>query len=175
MGWLALDIFAVLTCLLAAVLDLRSLRIPNWLTFGSAGVALVGNFAVAAGAGGFVAGLSQGLGPALIGGLVLLLVFGLFAGLKTVGMGDVKLAAAVGCAVRWPLALWVLLYVIVAGGIVSLFFAVSRGRLIATLRGLTKPPPLDSPTTAPIPYGIAIFLGTLWAVVVRYMPQLRFP
>jgi prepilin peptidase CpaA len=70
--------------------DLRSARIPNWLTFPAMGMALLGHTWLGGISGGLVslAGLAVGLG-------LLLMIY--LAG--AIGAGDVKLMAAVGAFV----------------------------------------------------------------------------
>ena len=95
------DFAAVLLTAIAAVYDLRTGHIPNWLTFGSLLSAVVAQAVVGALHGGW-AGLGTGIGAAMVGvivcGAVPAIVF--FRG--GMGGGDVKLFAALGalCAAR---------------------------------------------------------------------------
>lgn len=113
--------------LTAAIHDLRSRRVPNWLT-----------------AAGFVAGLGlyaflfgmQGFWFALKGaGLALLIYFPLFA-LRAMGAGDAKLMAAVGAlAGPWN---WLGIFFLTAilGGILAIVLTLSRGALRRTLANM---------------------------------------
>src|SRR5438093_8909889 len=85
---------------IAVATDMRTRRIPNWLT---AGMASAG-FGIAA-AGGQVTPLHAALG--LAGGLLLMLPGHLIG---ATGAGDVKLMAAVGAVVGSDLILRVFLY-----------------------------------------------------------------
>lgn len=118
-----------------------------------------------------------GLGSALAGGVVGFLCFLIFYLLRTLGAGDVKLAGATGLFVGHPDMLWVNLLILLAGGVLSLLWALFTGRLIATSQnlqsGLTQlwlsrqhariPEPRAFPTgRARMPYAIAIGMGTVW-------------
>ena len=74
----------VVIAILAVIFDLRSRRIPNWLTLGAAAAALI--YALAT--GGFV-GLRQAVLAWTVGAAIF---FPLFA-LRGMGAGDVKLIA----------------------------------------------------------------------------------
>jgi prepilin peptidase CpaA len=101
-----------------AVIDLCVRRVPNTLTMS---LAAVGVALAAAGLG------RGGVGTALAGclvGLVLMLPGYLLGG---TGAGDVKLLAA---TLLGPVGvLWAFLYTAVAGGIIALLVAAARGRL----------------------------------------------
>lgn len=77
-----------------------------------------------------------GLGSALAGGVVGFLGFLVFYLLRAVGAGDVKLAAATGLFVGHPDMLWVNLLILLAGGLLSLGWAMFSGQLGQTLRNL---------------------------------------
>jgi prepilin peptidase CpaA len=111
---------ALVTAVVACVWDLRTRRIPNDVTFGSALIAL----AVATVIGG-----ATGLVWALAGwGLGLLLFFPLFA-LRGMGAGDVKLLAAFGAWLGPGAIVWVALYSAIAGGVLAIAVALARGYL----------------------------------------------
>lgn len=115
--WLVL----LLLLLIAAVIDVRTMRIPNWLTFGGAALALGWSAAVT--------GTDPGWGAALGGlgiGLLLTLPLHVFGGL---GAGDVKLMAMTG-AFLGPLgAAYSVLFTVMLGGVFALLFSAARGRL----------------------------------------------
>ena len=111
------DALCMVMCGIGVITDIRSYRIPNWLTFGGLGIAIATNTALWTVALGAPDGLVQGGGTALIGGFAMSIVFAVVAAFGLVGMGDVKLTAAAGAFVRWPLALWALVYVLLAGGV----------------------------------------------------------
>jgi prepilin peptidase CpaA len=118
-------VFAVV--LAAAVCDVKNRRIPNTLTFGAAGVAVVtmaalnGWAGVADAALGWIVGLALFLPVFLLGGM---------------GAGDVKLLAAIGAWLGPSGALWVALYGALAGGVLGLVIALAKGYTLTSLRNL---------------------------------------
>jgi len=77
-----------------------------------------------------------GWGSSLAGGLVGFLGFLVFYLLRAVGAGDVKLAAATGLFVGHPDMLLVNLLILLAGGVLSITWAVFSGQLGQTLHNL---------------------------------------
>ena len=161
--------FGVLAAgLVAAVLiDVRSRRIPNWLTALMAGA----GFVMAAGG---VSGLT--LGQAGLGFLAGLLLMMPGHALGATGAGDVKLMAAVGTILGPATVFSAFLATAVTGGIFAVVVALRRGRLHATLDGTRRL--IASPTEAKqtveaagksnrFAYGPAIAVGTLVAVLMR--------
>ena len=149
----------------AVVTDVRSRRIPNWLTGAIAGA----GFGLACG-GGAVTPLQATLG--LLLGLVLMMPGHVIG---ATGAGDVKLLAAVGSVVGPEMVFRAFLYSAVAGGVFALAVAVRRGRLAATVqdagRLVTSPAGardvIESPSRANrFAYGPAIAAGTLVSLVV---------
>lgn len=120
---------------LAAVLmtamwiDLRSSRIPNWLTFPAMGVALLGHawFGGVSEAIFGLAGLGAGLGLFLI-----LYVTG------SIGAGDVKLMAAVGALIGPSGALISAVLAILVGGVYALGAMCFQWGLIGAGRKLVS-------------------------------------
>lgn len=110
----------------AAVIDMRTRRIPNVIT---ASTVIVG-IALAAGGWSGVSVTSSLLG-CLAG--VLVMIPGRVLG--ATGAGDVKLMAAVGAVIgleRMPAAF---IATLIAGGVLAVVVAIRRGRLGATLGG----------------------------------------
>jgi|GEM_PF-248791 len=96
-----LDFAAVALTALAAVYDLRTGHIPNWLTFGGL-LAAVGAQAVFGALQSGSAGLGNGVADAVLGALVCGAVPAIVFFRGGMGGGDVKLFAALGalCAAR---------------------------------------------------------------------------
>ena len=154
----------------AVAFDVRSRRIPNWLTFGAALVGLV--------YAGLTAGWS-GLGTAAAGWLAGAALFFPFFALGGMGAGDVKLLAALGAWLGPAESVWVAIFSGAAGGVLGLAVAFARGYLRTAFtnlwlmlmhwrtRGLEPVPGLtlkdgNSPRLA---YAIPITIGlvcTLW-------------
>jgi prepilin peptidase CpaA len=109
---------------IAAVVDLRTRRVPNWLTLG---VAATGVTMAAAGIDGIaVAGAFEGL----IVGLLLMLPGHV---LGRTGAGDVKLVAALGTLLGPRSIAMAFLYTAIAGGVLAVAVAMRRRRLRETL------------------------------------------
>lgn len=167
-GWdnqIALVIAAV-----ACITDLKCRKIPNWLTF-SAMIAGIGYH--------LIADISRWSFPLLgIGlGLALLLVPFIAGGM---GAGDVKLLMALGAFVGPQSLLWLFLYAGVAGGIFSLIYMACRlgfiGMVIRvkmTIESLWNREQrmmlqtITAEGKLQIPYGVAVFAGTLVELVIR--------
>jgi prepilin peptidase CpaA len=150
----------------AIVTDIRTRRIPNWLT---AGMAAAG-FGIAFG-GGAVTPMQATLGM-LVG--LLLMLPGHVIG--ATGAGDVKLMAAVGAVVGSGSILRVFLYTAIAGGALAIFIALRRGRLQQTMFDTTRL--VTAPADARVviqasnranrfAYGPAIAAGTMISLVVK--------
>ena len=174
------DLVCVAICSIATVIDLRTQRIPNWLTGTGVMLGLFLNFLLFGIHGGFDAGFEEGLLMSGLGGLALLIAFGLMGLAGFVGMGDVKLMAAVGALLRWPNALWALAYVTLCGGAVALGYALIRGELGQVLGNLLALVTRRSREEREIkmhhiPYGLAILLGAAWAVGRNYFPFFQIP
>lgn len=114
----------VLFCLLvlAAVIDVRSHRIPNWLTLAGIAFGLVYSAFVPF---FFRHGLLWAVGGAAIG-FAVLFPFWL---LRMIGAGDVKLMAMVGALVGVQVILPVLAGSFIAGAMFAILFALRRGKL----------------------------------------------
>lgn len=116
MDKVALIFSLALVVMPAAIIDIRSRRIPNWLSL--AGI-IVG-FCLNVFLSGFPGAAEAGIG--------LLLAFGVSLPLWLmgwVGAGDVKLVTAVGAIVGMTLVFPVMAGVAIAGGAAALMYAVS--------------------------------------------------
>ena len=156
----------------AAVVDVRTRRIPNLLTFGGAALGLAVQTFTAGlpGLESSAAGLAVGLG--------LFLPMFLLGGM---GAGDVKLLAAVGAWLGPMGAVWSALFSVMAGGVLAIFVALRHRYLAKAFRNLwglfgvwrvigVQPVPgmtLDDAAGPKLAYGIAIAAGTVAAVVFK--------
>ena len=170
MGWLQGTLLGVVA--VAAVVDLRTRRIPNWLTLPALALGLAWNLAVSGPAG---------LGMALLGVLVGAGLFLVPYVLGGMGPGDVKLMGVVGAFMGPGGALWAALFAGVAGGVLVIMWALVHGRfarVLARTGGLLGAavdprrraaqgglPSLERDAAWSIPYGVAIAFGvalSLW-------------
>jgi prepilin peptidase CpaA len=110
----------------SAALDLRTRRVPNWLTLGitGLGVSLAAAHLTRVSVTGALAGFALGL---------LLMLPGHVIG--ATGAGDVKLFAAVGTLLGPAGVVVAFLYTAILGGALAVIVAVYRGRLETTLQG----------------------------------------
>jgi prepilin peptidase CpaA len=163
-------ISAIAVAVVAALWDLRTRRIPNVLTFGSALLAIV----VHAYAGGVTAA-----GWSLAGWFVGVLFFLPIFALRGMGAGDVKLLAALGAWLGPGPIVWVALFSLVAGGVIGLLVALGYGYLTQALTNIwwmfsywkaEGPKPVPQVTLATqkgprLAYAVPVFAGlmvTLW-------------
>lgn len=110
----------IVVALIAVAFDLRTRRIPNFLTFGAAAAALVYGLVDA----GFA-----GVGQSALGWLVgAILFFPLFA-LRGMGAGDVKLMAALSAWLGPFEAVWLAIFASIAGGVFGVLVALFHGYL----------------------------------------------
>ena len=154
----------LLLSLVMAGWDLKTRRIPNYLTLGGAlaglGVQLIyhGLPGLLDGLAGLGLGLALFIGPYVLGGM---------------GAGDVKASAALGAWLGLGPALALFIYMGICGGVIILVLWLWQGRLLAGLRQVwhfllnwclcrpfgVKPPAPESLKHTSIPYGAAMALG----------------
>lgn len=165
---LVLDVDALAVAVVAAVVDVREHRIPNWLTYPGIAMGILLRWSFFGG---------RGLGSALEGCVLAGGVVFLFYMVRAMGAGDVKLLAAIGSLVGPSDAAVVLAATAIAGGMLALIYALARRRLGTTIRnvgsvltfhswsGLKAHPELnlENPSALRMPYGLAIATGTLYA------------
>jgi prepilin peptidase CpaA len=170
---IALQAALALIVILAAVLDLRSRRVPNWL--------VLSGLLLGIGTNAALSGI-PGLWIALKGlGLAFLIYFPLYL-LRGIGAGDVKLAAAVG-AIAGP-GTWfsIFIYTLIFRGIAAVVLILARRRLgttsqnirlILTRLGSGKVPYAGNPQldvrraeSFRMPHAVAMALGTLTFLMV---------
>ena len=151
----ALLIFPILV-LLAALKDVVSYTIPNWISLG-----LIAGFVIAA----LVTGMSpQAFGLHLaIGVAALFIGVGMFA-MNWIGGGDAKLLASAGLWLGWPAVTNYLVITALAGGGLALLLLSLRAPAFRPIAHLA-PSWLGRLTTPGenVPYGVAIAIGALAA------------
>jgi prepilin peptidase CpaA len=166
--WIAVPTLALAA--LAVRADVRTRRIPNALT----GIALLLALAAHSLSGSGLALRDSLLGAVVAGGLLLP---GWTAG--WMGAGDVKLMAAIGAWVGYPLALVVVLAALMAGGVLALAVAVHRRMLWRSLHatvsllgwtavGAGRGVPAPAPSGTRFPFAFAALAGALVAMVIPF-------
>ncbi len=137
----------------AAIIDVRSRRIPNLLTTTMA-----------------LAAISLHVADGTTAGLVALAVMGVAFGLGTVafsagwfGGGDVKLIVAVCGLVSYPGCLSLVAFVLIAGAALALAQASRARRLVSFVRNATLLVTTGAAPESPVllPYGVAIAGGSI--------------
>jgi len=152
----------------AAVIDLLTGKVPNWLTYPAAALGL-GAWAFMRGwpgVGSSAAGLAVGFVP-------LFILYRTGAGL---GGGDVKLMGAVGALRGWPFIVFAMFYSFIVAAVMGVILMVWRGQTRATLRrigrtlksvvmpGATIISP-TSPESIQVPFAACVCLGTAWCLI----------
>jgi prepilin peptidase CpaA len=161
----------ILTLLvIAAVVDIRSRRIPNWLVLPFLAAGVIVNTASCG---------MRGLGRSMGGIALAAAVTAVLCWLRGMGMGDLKLCAAVGGWIG-PAQLGIALVATgITGGVLALIWAACHRSLGASLEGASDlvsafwakgvcPHPslvLDIPSARTMPYAPAIAIGTVFFAV----------
>lgn len=166
---------ALFISLVGAIVDVKSARIPNWLTGGGLLVAL-GFHTYLAG----WPGLETAVVAALAGGGVLFLPF-VVGG---IGAGDVKLMAAASAWVGIHHALALIFATAIAGGVFAIGYIAFHRRTSETLArvwqicrfhllfGVQPHPDVTGPSAdlMHFPYSVAVAAGTFFVLVSISMP-----
>jgi prepilin peptidase CpaA len=153
---------ALLLSLVAGWTDLRSRRIPNWLTVPALVLGVGLNVAASGWTGLKISLLGAGLGLGLLLPFVVL---------RSLGAGDWKLAGALGAFVGAGILVDLLFVSVFVAGAMALVLVIYRRRVGQTLRNIghlfaslltfRMPGPevsLDNPQSARVPYGVALAL-----------------
>jgi prepilin peptidase CpaA len=160
---------SLLCATLSAVYDVRSRRIPNFITFPAMVIGLILHAAL----GGW-----RQMVTAAAGGLICGFIFFVFYLAGGMGAGDVKLITAAGCIAGLPLIGHLLLWTALAGGMMAIGLAVYRRRLVTTVRnmcaivlhhrvmGLTPHAQFNigNDRTLRLPYALAITAGSAFTL-----------
>jgi prepilin peptidase CpaA len=159
---------------IAAVVDLRSRKIPNWLTVSGIGLGIGANTIIGGWPGCKASLLGAGLGLGLLLPLVLL---------RALGAGDWKLMGAVGALMGWRMMLVVLLFSIMAAGLMAVVSTMRTKRVVSTLKNMwvlvrgfvtfglrpNREISLDNPALIKLPFGVAVAAATMTCyLIVRF-------
>jgi prepilin peptidase CpaA len=160
--------FVTIVLIVAAVIDGKILKVPNWLTFPF----IVSGWVYCTIAGGFA-----GLGYSLLGtfvGMMLLLVLRNVGGM---GAGDVKLLAGVGAWLGTVITLYAFAATAIVGGVMAAIMIARSGRwekhyamahqILHEWKTVRKPEELAKiarerkPNMYLLPYGIPMAIGSI--------------
>lgn len=183
---------ATVACLISVYTDLKSRRILNLVTFPVIVVGLVLHLVF----WGWSEAPGMGLKWSFIGLVAGTLPFLIFVSInsQSFGMGDVKLAAALGALMGFPFILDIFVRLALAGGVLAIGVLIWQGKLGRTLLGMvqrkrSEPSPEEPAERSEaagegedvshqdypsgdnriyIPYGVAIAAGAIWAFVAEF-------
>jgi prepilin peptidase CpaA len=142
----AFFLLAVVASAIAAVYDMRTREIPNWVSLGTLAVAIIAHLVIGTVRGGVVVGAQEG-GWSVIGAFVCGLVPFLFfwrVGSEGFGGGDVKMMAAVGALLSWPppaplfVGIEAELYAFISAAVLAPAFLAWEGKLFSTLANVAN-------------------------------------
>jgi prepilin peptidase CpaA len=164
---------AIVLGLLAGWIDLRSHRLPNWLTVSGFAIGIIANAAFFGWAGVKDALIGAGIPLAIL--LPVVLLHGL-------GAGDWKLMGALGAIVGRGEIFHMLVVTILFAGLIAFGQMIWQKRVWVTLRNLyelvrgffifgLKPHPefnLDNAGASTLPFGVAVAAATLlcWGAAI---------
>jgi prepilin peptidase CpaA len=157
---------ATACALVGSVFDVKSRRIPNFITM----PAFLFGLALHLALGGW-----RQLVSALAAGVICGAIFLVFYLAGGMGAGDVKLILAVGCIAGLSHVAYLLVLTALSGGVMAIVWAVARGRLQQTImnvgelashhrhEGLQPHPDLNlkNAATLRLPYALAIAGGSI--------------
>ncbi|GIW21303.1 MAG: prepilin peptidase [Candidatus Sericytochromatia bacterium] len=150
---------------IAIYTDIKKHKIYNWLTFPTLIVGLI------------LHSINWGFLSSFLGFLIAFLVsLFLYAGIKFIAGGDVKLIAAIGAWVGKSLILNTLVWIFLCGGLLSLFQILRAGTFYITINkikdffialiipGMKATNVVKESVNEYVPYGIAISIGTILSI-----------
>jgi prepilin peptidase CpaA len=163
---------ATVCAVVGSVFDVKSRRIPNFVTAPAILLGLFMHLAI----GGWGQLLSSFAAGLICG--VIFLIFYLAGGM---GAGDVKLIFAVGCIAGLSHIAYLLVLTAISGGVMAIVLALIRGRLKQTFmnvavltshhtsEGLTPHPELNitNAQTLRLPYALAIASGMILTLYLQ--------
>ncbi len=160
---LAINIILILLSLTSFITDITKKKIYNIQTYPSMVLGLIL---------GYTAGGGHGILMSFAGlltGLALLFIIFLAGG---IGAGDVKLLGAIGALKGTVFVLWTMFYTGLIGGIMAFALLIWKGKLLTTFKNLftfLRHPVKARADQKPeermyLPYGVAISLGSIWAL-----------
>jgi prepilin peptidase CpaA len=164
---------ATACALVGSIFDVKSRRIPNFITL----PAFLFGLALHLALGGWRQLLSS-----LAAGLICAAIFLVFYIAGGMGAGDVKLILAVGCIAGLSHVAYLLVLTALSGGVMAIVWAVARGQLQQTIMnvgelashhrhaGLQPHPDLNlkNAATLRLPYALAIAGGSILTLYFQF-------
>jgi prepilin peptidase CpaA len=166
-------IVLAVTLVVAAVTDIRTGKIYNWITYpavltGLAGHAITGGLWGGKdhlGLAGSLGGLVAGFGPLLLAWMA-----------GGIGGGDAKIMGAVGALVGWKFAVTSLFYGLAAAVVMAVVIMIRKKvvrdtfgriwRFFLLWFGKAKPDVPTTPQSPTVPFGLALCLGAAAALTL---------
>ena len=160
---LAINIILILLALTSFITDITNKKIYNIQTYPSIAIGLILGYAAGGGHGILMSFAG------LFTGLALLFIIFIAGG---IGAGDVKLLGAIGALKGTVFVLWTMFYTGLIGGIMAFALLIWKGKLLTTFKNLftfLRHPVKARADQKPeeriyLPYGVAISLGSVWAL-----------
>ena len=165
--------------LIAAILDVLTQKIPNWLTAPSALLAVILN--------SYLYGM-RGFSSSILGLVTGFLLLFFIYRLGGMGAGDVKLLCVVGAFLGPKLVFYSFIWMSFAGGVLALILIIYKRAFSQTFCNLKilllgwvlRTPGKEADLTIrnqaliKLPYGVAIAVGVLLAVWLKRIPSFGF-
>jgi prepilin signal peptidase PulO-like enzyme (type II secretory pathway) len=179
------EILCLIVVTVGVVIDFRTMKIPNWLTFPAAALGIGLNFVDGKGTDGATDSVLGWLVGAAITVIFSLLPIGSGKTKEKLGMGDAKLVAAVGAFLGWKAALMTFFYFSLSFGFISTFILLKTlpwkafiYLFMSTFRGAKEAPQIDTSKyneakKKPIPAAFAVGIGTILTILL-YQQTLVF-
>lgn len=148
------------TLLISALADWRHRLIPDVVLAPTLALGLGVRFLYEG-----VGDVEQGLVSGLIAGAGCLLIFGGVSWFnRGFGAGDVKLVTVMGACLGVPVAVVAVVFTTVAGAVQAVLAVIWQGAGKETVDRMLRPASNSSATRRHIPYGVAIAVGSAWAM-----------
>lgn len=170
--WSAVAVLAV--TIAAAVLDRKTGKIPNWLTYG----AIAGGMVVHSLLGGLHGqeGADMGLAGAMLGLLAGFVPLALIWRAGGIGGGDAKLMGGIGALGGWEFVLSAMLYGFLATAVMAVVVMIRKRIVLRTLRRIlhaavlvlipgARPADPTTPDSPRVPVAVGFCIGVLAAIV----------
>jgi len=162
-----LDVLMVGVAVACAVTDVLKRQIYDWITYPALALGLILH-TIGFGFGGV---FDMGLVSSICGAGFCLTIFGaFFVWGKGFGAGDVKLMVALGALAGLLNALTVAMCTALIGALmaIGLLFFTRKGLVRAKGWFARRSKTGDRAESVTVPYGVAIGLGAIWAMLIKY-------